>query len=464
MARWNTCNLLHLAPDAKKLWQLDAKGGGFVAAREQRIPYAEPVPYKFVAKSWASLWQPKLNVAWLPPEDVFLRVIELPASNAEETAAMVELQLEKLSPIPVTQIVWTLQAFPRRAEGEADNLQTVVVVMVPRQVVEEFLGKLEADGFQADRLEVPLLDQLAAVEAKEDGVWVFPQSVGGQNAALLGWWTGGAWRNLSIVTLPAAGEVVAELKQQIALIAWSGELEGWLAGPVRWHLVADAVTAGQWEGPLQAALGESVSLLPPAEPVDLAIRTAGRAAAAAPGGLLPAEFSVRYRQQFVDHLWLRGLFYAGLAYVACVLVYFCCTGVAAWQTGSLESRVAGMGASYTNALSLRARYDVLKEREDLKFAALDCWRLLADKLPPGLTLQRFNFADGQTLSLSGTVPSADITKIIDFEKTLRKATLDGRTMFNPVSKPADQLHWNEHGDADYWSFGLELLASAEDTK
>ena len=466
MARWNTCNLLHLAPDAKRLWQFDAKGGGFVLGREQRVPYAEPVPYKFVAKSWTSLWQPKLNVAWLPAEDVFLRVIELPVSNADEMVAMVELQLEKLSPIPVAQIVWTMQLFPRIAsvEAGAENLQTVVVVIVPRQVVEEYLGKLESDGFQADRLEVALLDQLEAVEVKADGAWAFPQSVGGQNAALLGWWTGGALRNLSILTLLPTGDAVAELKQQVALIQWAGELEGWLTGSVRWHLVADPVVAAEWENALRSALGETVQVTAPAAPVELAARTAKRAAAGSKASLMPAEFAVRYRQQFIDRLWLRGLFYAGLAYVAGVLIYFACAGVAAYQTTNLEAKVSGMSGSYTNALQLRARYDVLKEREDLKFAALDCWRLLADKLPEGLSIQRFNFADGQTLMLSGTVPAANITKIIDFEKDLRKATLDGRIMFNPQSKTTDQLHWNEHGDADYWSFGVEMLQSAEETK
>ena len=44
MARWNSCNLLHIAPDAKRLWQFDAKGGGFVLGREQRVPHAQAMP------------------------------------------------------------------------------------------------------------------------------------------------------------------------------------------------------------------------------------------------------------------------------------------------------------------------------------------------------------------------------------------------------------------------------------
>ena len=167
MSRWNSCNILHLAPDAKRLWQFDAKGKGFVLGREQRVPHAEPLPASLVAKNWSSLWQPKLNMAWLPAESVFLRVAELPAANADETFSMVELQLEKLSPIPVTQIVWTLHVLgthqsAAKADGTVESMQSVIVVIAARAVVEEFLGRLERDGFLADRLEVPMLDQLEA--------------------------------------------------------------------------------------------------------------------------------------------------------------------------------------------------------------------------------------------------------------------------------------------------------------
>src|SRR5277367_1267632 len=120
MARWNSCNVVQVAPDASRLWQFDAKGGNFVFSREHRAVNGQPLPSRFVAKSWSSLWQPKLNVAWLPPESVFLRVIELPKSSFDETLAMVELQLEKLSPIPVTQIVWTIHVLSHAPE----NLQT----------------------------------------------------------------------------------------------------------------------------------------------------------------------------------------------------------------------------------------------------------------------------------------------------------------------------------------------------
>jgi hypothetical protein len=103
---------------ANRLWQFDAKGGGFRfgprTSTGGRAAAGATSPNRGV-----HLWQPKLNVAWLPPENVFLRVIELPKSNFEETLAMVELQLEKLSPMPVTQIVWTIHVLPQRRGAAA---------------------------------------------------------------------------------------------------------------------------------------------------------------------------------------------------------------------------------------------------------------------------------------------------------------------------------------------------------
>src|SRR5882724_9708174 len=180
MARWHSCNILHTAPDANRLWQFDAKTGAL--NREAGSLSGVAVSSGLTEKSWTSLWQKKLNVAWLPPENVFLRIIELPKSSFGETLAMVELQLEKLSPIPVAQIVWTLQLLP---QAPAENLQTVIVVIVERKVVEGFLGKLEAQNYLADRLEVPMLDQLAATPASEDGAWIYPALLNGQNAALV---------------------------------------------------------------------------------------------------------------------------------------------------------------------------------------------------------------------------------------------------------------------------------------
>jgi len=457
MTRWNSCNILQTAPDANRLWQFDAKS--FALNRETSSALGQPLPSKFVGKSWTSLWQPRLNVAWLPPENVFLRVVELPKSNYAETVSMVELQLEKLSPIPVAQIVWTLQILPQAA---AENLQTVVVVIAERRAVEGFLGKLEGEGFLADRLEVPMLDQLQSASATESGAWIYPEAPGAKNTALIAWWFDGALRNLSFVTLLTDGSRAKSLKEQLAQLAWAGELEGWLTAQPKWHLVADGAIAGEWETFLREGLGEPVQVAKPSPPGELAARTARRATATGSGAaLVPAEFSARYHQQFVDRLWLRGLFAAGILYAVCVVIYFCATNVLGFQTRKVEQQVAAISNDYTNVLQLKARYDVLKERQDLKFAALDCLKVVSEELPPGIALQRFSFANGQQLSLAGTATSDQITTLFDFNTAMQKATLNGQPMFD--SHGAEPVNPKTVGGTVTWNFSLQLKHVEDET-
>ncbi|HEY1718062.1 MAG TPA: hypothetical protein VGH42_07175 [Verrucomicrobiae bacterium] len=460
MARWNSCNILQTAPDANRLWQFDAKGGGFVLNREHTGAPGATLP-GLAVKSWSSLWQPKLNIAWLPPETVFLRVIELPKSSFDETLSMVELQLEKLSPIPVTQIVWTIHVLPQAA---AEHLQTVVAVIAQRSAVEEFLGKIETQGYFADRLEAPMLDQLEATPATEDGAWIYPALLNGQSTALVAWWFGGALRSLSFIVLPPGGDRAKSLKDQFAQLVWAGEMEGWLTAQPKWHLVAGSGMAAEWENVLRESLGAPVQISQPLPPAELAARTARRAAAANPNSaaLLPAEFSARYHQQFVDRLWLRGLVATGVLYAIGVVIYFCATTVLSYQTGKVEQQAADLGGSYTNALQLKARYDVLKERQQLKYAALDCWKLVAENLPDGISLQRLSFANGQTLALNGTATPDQISLLTDhFYDPLRKAQLNGQPVFDLSG--GDQLTYRQSGNVVSWNFSLLLKHTDTET-
>ena len=485
MPRWNSCNVLQVAPDANRLWRFGAKGGNFVLDRDQKVPAGGPLPSRLVAKSWSSLWQPTLNVAWLPPESVFLRVIELPKSSFEETQAMVELQLEKLSPLPVNQIVWTihvLQGTPvtglasTKHAGETPalpDLQHVIVVIAGRAAVEEFLGKLEKDGYLADRLEAPMLDQLEAVPATEDGAWIYA-GARGKDAALVAWRTKGALRNLCLMVLPPEGDRAKSLKAQFAQLCWAGEMEGWLTEPPKWHLVADAVNAVEWEKLLREALDEPVRVVEPPPLTELAARTARRVTGAAltpaeaslnkvagdsfvRASLLPAEFTARYHQQFVDRLWLRGLITTGVLYAIGVVIYFCATTILNYKTVAVEQQAAQLGDSYTNVLQLKARYAVLSERQQLKYAALDCLKIVAEQLPAGLTLQRSGFTDGQKLALSGVCSQDQIREISDpgkFYDAVRKAKLNGQDMFELT--PLDQFGYGGSGNTVNWHFALQL--------
>jgi hypothetical protein len=234
-------------------------------------------------------------------------------------------------------------------------------------------------------------------------------------------------------------------------------MDGWLSAPPRWHLVADPATATEWEAPLREGLDQPVELVTPLPAPELAALTAKRAAhAESKANLLPAEFSTRYQQQFVDRLWMRGLLAVAAIYILGVIIYGIALGVATYRTRSVEKQVAALGPTYTNALQFRARYEVLKDRHELKFAGLDCWNATAKLMPESLTLEGMTFGDGRKLTLNGTAPSDQVSQLIEFSGAMRKYAKDGQPLFDPTKGEPLRYNANAGGNTVRWDFSLEL--------
>jgi hypothetical protein len=305
------------------------------------------------------------------------------------------------------------------------------------------------------------LDQLQATPITGDGAWVYPANGGKTNTALVAWWYGGVLQNLDLVTRPALNPAEG-LKEQFLQMAWAGEMEGWLTRSPSWHLVAEPDVAAEWEPALSQAVEQPIETTAPLPTTQLAGLTAKRAASADPrANLLPAEFSTRYKEQFYDRLWMGSLFGVGGLYLAGVLIYSIAVGVASYRTRAVESEVASLANSYTNALQLKARYKVLKDRQDLTFAALDCWKAVAETMPESLTLDSCIFSEGKSLSLNGSAPDNEAAKqVYDFEAALRKTSKDqdGQPLFD--STRGDHAQWRMGaGGALNWSMRLELKRS-----
>jgi hypothetical protein len=224
-----------------------------------------------------------------------------------------------------------------------------------------------------------------------------------------------------------------------------------------WHLVADEKLAAEWGNALQLALSEHVKVSPPLPPVELAARTAKRAAVAdTKVNLLPEEFLTRYKLQFQDRLWMRGLGALVAIYLVGVVVYALVLGGLFVRTHSVESKVAKISNDYTNATQVIARYDVLKDRQDLKFAALDCWKAVADTLPGELTLDNFTFSEGHKLTLRGNAGPGMNNEALSFFEQLRKAKKDEQALFDLAKSDASPGFGSLPGGGVSWSFTLEL--------
>jgi hypothetical protein len=449
MARWNLANVLNVGAGARRLWQFSTSGN-FPLAREYTAQNGEPFPGNLVAKTWRSMWQPRLNIAWLPADKIFIRVIQVPAADPAETVAMVELQLEKLSPLPVAQIVWTLEVLPKSDE----NLQNVIVVIVPRNLVEEFLGQLEGQDYLADRLELPLLDQLLSTNISEDGVWVYA-SENPESPFLVAWWYGGILRNVTLLAGVSHTEP-ERLRDQLSQIAWAGELEGWLTSAPKWHLVADGETAAKWEPLLSQWAEQPIQVVPATPEKDLAALSARRAVRADRGvGLVPSDFTTRYHQQYIDRLWMRGLGAVVMIYIVGVVIYFSAVQVLAYKHNSLKKEMTGLSQQYTNTIQLKERVRVLEDQANLKYAALDCWKAASDLLPQELTLTSLTFQTGKKLSLSGTVSQESSSKVTDYYEAMSKVLINGEPMkLSPMNLTGTRP--GAGGAQVSWSFVCEV--------
>lgn len=442
MARWYSCNVLNPGAQILNLWQFVAKSDKFHLQREESKLPSEALPEKVVGKDWQTLFQPRLNIAWLLTDKVFLRVIQLPKSDFAEMQSMVELQLEKLSPLPVTQIVWGFELLPQ-TEGE---MQTAIVIIIARSHIEEFLGELEGHGYLADRLELPFIDQLRATDLRENGVWIYPGPGTNNHSGLVAWWYDGTLRNLSLIHLPPEEDRQARLQEQLAHMNWAGELEGWLTSTPRYFLVADEAAAAEWS-PLFTSQ-QTVQILPPLPAPDLAALTATRATREdLRTNLLPPEYAVRYRQRLVERLWVRGLGAILLIYLAGVVVYLGWVQYAKFHQRGLEKQMTSVGVQYTNTVQLRERVRVMQDQVDLQFAALNSYKAVAENLPPELTLDTLTFERGRKITLFGTAAKDDFGKVQDFNEALRKTTVKNLPLFSKLSAPnssprGNQMSWN----------------------
>ena len=448
----HSCHILEERGGARRFWRFEAKGDTVGLEAEKSGTTAEPLPVRWVAKDWRTLYQKKVNIAWLPADQIFLRVLQLPAADAAELQSMVEFQLEKISPLPTAQIVWSLEALPREQEKE----QTVIVVIAPRSLIEENLGRLEGEGYYSDRLEIPILHQLLSTPMEGDGTWIFPERAEEKTLCLIAWKHGGALRQLQLLHLPASDDAPARLAEQLTKMAWAGEMEGWLSGPLRWHLVAEEAESARWKAGLEARLSEPVDTVFPAPPSVLAERSAVSAAAAEPhANLLPPEYSARYRQQLIDRLWMSGLGAAVVAYLVGIGIYFAALQVLKFQKGRVEDQVAALKTDFTNSVKLKEQIDVLQNQLELKYAALNTLRAASELLPPEMTISQLQLLNGRQVNLHGTATEGSVSEIANYSDRLRKIRYQDQPLFSKVETPA----FERRGNQIAWRFNCILNRS-----
>jgi hypothetical protein len=154
---------------------------------------------------------------------------------------------------------------------------------------------------------------------------------------------------------------------------------------------------------------------------------------------------------------MRGLLAIGVLYLLWVGIYMARLGYATVTTNAVVNQVAALGVTYTNAIQLRDRFKVLQERDDLKFAGLDCWSTTAKLLRENMTLDSMNFSDGHRLNLQGTAPADATDQLYVFESEMRKTAIRGQVLFDP--NKGEGIQFRVQGPTASWTLSLELKRS-----
>ena len=271
-------------------------------------------------------------------------------------------------------------------------------------------------------------------------------------SCLMAWWYGGVLQNLALIHLPASENRGAALQEQIGQMNWAGEMEGWLTSLPTYHLVADPEVAQAWKELFLPDQRVDVIAAVPAK--ELAALTAKRAVHnGSTTNLLPPEYAVRYRQKFIDRLWMRGLGALLMLYILVVVVYYGFVKVAEFRYSSLKDNLKTTSLQYTNVIQLREKVRVLQDQMDLQYAALDCYKAVADLIPAEITLDSFSFERGRKLTLIGTSSRDDVPKVQAFYDAMRKYEVKGEPLFTKVEPPRINPR---QGNENSWSFVCEL--------
>ena len=110
--------------------------------------------------------------------------------------------------------------------------------------------------------------------------------------------------------------------------------------------------------------GEPIGL-----PQALAALTARRVSTTtATTNLLPPEYAKRYKQQFVDRLWMRSLGAILMLYIFGVVIYIGFVQFASFRYDSTVEEARGLSQQYTNALQLKEKLRVLQDTLELQYA------------------------------------------------------------------------------------------------
>lgn len=369
----------------------------------------------------------------LPSSRLLMRVLELPSSDPRELGAMVELQMDRISPFPIDQMTVSYEMLHQTETGSR-----VLAVAAPRKAVDElgelfkqknvYIRSLDAEilawwSLLIAHAQVPCQGRVVLVleEHTEFSMIIVDEGVPV------------CFRSLELFHDFSDEAMMKEMTEEVLYTLTSLEAEYGHRKTENVLFWSEAEVPASLVRMLQDACGAEVSLhdlgtLPPLAE-GLALRTAERRLHHVE--LVPREWIELQRKRRAVQIATVASIAVLSIWLAMVLIMGLVFSIR--QTGF--NRIRRQAAVYEQpareAQAAREEMLALETYSDRSHSALECLREITAALPDGVEISSFTYKKGDSVSLRGTSDRAD--SIYDYFQKLGASDLFEGVKDQPVS-------------------------------
>lgn len=364
--------------------------------------------------------------------DVLCQVLSLPATNPAEVKQMLHLQIDRLTPLPLEEVVYDYEPL------EVSASQTRVLVAIARKdAVNERVETLETAGLPPEVVSVDALAVFRELIKRE----VLPRdekinALVGLSPAMASIIVYSSGAPMVIRSILLGSEYLGSPEGQSAL---REELERTLVaaqiersqlehGRVTFLTRVDELrsTAEQvgaaWTTPVEILSNGAA----PSTAVSLGLQSAAASAHGAVAGLnlLPDEWRQRRRAARTKRRLITCGIAIAIVYVLALATFFSFVAARGAKKARLDAQIKALTPQYDEAKQLREQLLAMQRQLDTKTSALEAMREVSTLMPDNLKLSKFQFRKDPTettLTLQGQAQSASLA--IDFSGRLKQSPL-----------------------------------------